>query len=364
MKKIMIISTTSDLGGGPIHIRSLIDNLSESYQFYLAAPKDGEISPDLKQKCVGSVDITANKFDFSSAVNLVFFTVKNKIKIVHSHGKGGGVYARFIKIFLPYINIIHTFHGIHFERYGKFKKIIYKFYEALTLALNKKLIFVSISEQSKLVSFLGKDPSRSCVIANGTRVRLSPCEIISKVGKNLGCLRVTFIGRLDPIKNVLAVCELAKCLDAYGIAFQITIVGDGCQRELLLSTIKELELRSVNKITSVGARKDVHAILDETDVLFNASLSEGHPLSLLEAMSAGVICLASNVTGNIDIIDHNRDGLLYPVNDISKAAAMLRALQNDSQTADRLILNGWLKHQHFFSDEKCFERLKAEYEVL
>jgi glycosyltransferase involved in cell wall biosynthesis len=364
MKKILIISTSSDLGGGPMHILSLLRNLQSSYAFYLAIPKDGVLSEDLHENCISSVHIPADRFSIVAAVRLLIFIYTFNIKIVHSHGKGGGVYARFVKLFFWFINVIHTCHGVHYEKYGNYKKLIYKAYENFTINLNKKMIFVSNSEKVKLETFIGKQVFRSCVISNGTSVQYQACEVISNLSRSLARIRITFIGRLDPIKNVMAVLKLARALEEKGGSFVIKVIGDGSQRELFVSQMQILNLKFPNEIFYLGARKDVFKILKETDVLFNSSLSEGHPLTLLEAMSVGAICLASNVAGNKDIIEHNINGLLYPLNDIDQAADLLLDVQNGEGKIDELMLNGWLKHCQNFSDEKCFGALKAHYAIL
>ena len=364
MSKVLIVSTTSELGGGPVHILSLVSNLKDTYDFFLAIPDSGTLASSLHENCSCAVNIPADQFSIPSAFRLIMFILKKKINIIHSHGKGGGVYTRFIKMVLPSIKVIHTFHGIHYEKYGKFKKLLYKIYENISVDLNTTKVFVSGSEQRKLETFLGRGVSGACIIPNGTKPRFQACDVVAKYTSMPSRTCIAFVGRLDPIKNVMSVLELAKVLNSKELLFRIQVIGDGEQKEPFLRALHNLKLKSGNEVVYLGFRNDVHEILKKADVLYNSSSSEGHPLTFLEAMSVGAICLGSDVTGNQDIIEHKIDGLLYPLNNIDQAAELLQEIQCDSDMRLKLILNGWLKHRNCFTDKKCFDSLSAQYAIL
>ena len=71
-----------------------------------------------------------------------------------------------------------------------------------------------------------------------------------------------------------------------------------------------------NRVSLLGAVDDVVGFLQSLDVFVFPSLrSKGCPVALLEAMSAGLACVATDVPGNRDLIESGESGLLVPVGD-------------------------------------------------
>ena len=81
-------------------------------------------------------------------LKLILFSRKNSIDIIHAHGKGAGIIARIIKIFLNK-PLIYTFHGIHTNCMNRFNKFLYILYENITGWLDEEKVFVSLSEKIK-----------------------------------------------------------------------------------------------------------------------------------------------------------------------------------------------------------------------
>ena len=84
--KILLISASSKSGGGPSHIFLLKDILKEELNRWLVRNKYLEIA----ERKLLPIDI----------LRLILFSKKNSIDIIHAHGKGAGIIARIIKIFL------------------------------------------------------------------------------------------------------------------------------------------------------------------------------------------------------------------------------------------------------------------------
>lgn len=117
--------------------------------------------------------------------------------------------------------------------------------------------------------------------------------------------------------------------------WQLTLVGDGPERDRLERLTDELGIRE--RVCFTGARKDVDALLARSSIFAFASLSEGYPNALLEAMAAGLCCISFDcVAGPSDIIDHERSGLLIPVGDIDAYALALQHLIDDRKLRERL----------------------------
>ena len=127
--KILLISASGKTGGGPSHIFLLRKLLSDKFDFYLAMPnfkaKNKQFQSDKY------LEIAERKILLMDIIRLVIFFRKNSIDIIHAHGKGAGLIARIIKIFLNK-PLIYTFHGIHTTCLNRLKKYLYILYEKLT----------------------------------------------------------------------------------------------------------------------------------------------------------------------------------------------------------------------------------------
>ena len=126
--KILLISASGKTGGGPSHIFLLKEILKDEFDFYLAMPfLDPKIKNYNKKKYL---QISERRISLIDIVRLIKFSRKNSIDIIHAHGKGAGLIARIIKIFL-HKPTIYTFHGIHTQCLSRLNRFLYIFYENL-----------------------------------------------------------------------------------------------------------------------------------------------------------------------------------------------------------------------------------------
>jgi glycosyltransferase involved in cell wall biosynthesis len=97
------------------------------------------------------------------------------------------------------------------------------------------------------------------------------------------------------------------------------------------------------------------------DVFVLPSVSEGMSNTLLEAMAAGVPVLASDVGGNVEIIEPERSGLLFRCGDESHAAAQLLRLLESADLRRTLGQEGAMRVRRDFSIEAMLQRYATLY---
>ena len=121
-----------------------------------------------------------------------------------------------------------------------------------------------------------------------------------------------FIGELSGRKNQVFLIRAVKRLREEGLPIRLLLAGEGSERENLETTVKELGLeRSVQLLGSVSP---VTPYLLISDLYVSASVSEGLPFNIMEAMWCGLPIVASNVKGQSDLLEHYPQ-TLYPLND-------------------------------------------------
>ena len=148
-----------------------------------------------------------------------------------------------------------------------------------------------------------------------------------------GRKHVLYVGRLSEEKNLGALLEAAASL-AGRFDLRLTFIGDGPSRASLESRGRALGV-PVEFLPVVDHRR-IPGYLADADAFVLPSHTEGHPKVLLEAMSAGIPCVASNVGGNRAILEPGATGLLFELGDAAALADALARVLGDAALAQGL----------------------------
>jgi glycosyltransferase involved in cell wall biosynthesis len=147
-----------------------------------------------------------------------------------------------------------------------------------------------------------------------------------------GPLRLLFVGRLDRAKGVFDLPTIDAHLGALGVHATWTIVGDGPDARAATaawhdhSRVRWLGMRPCNEVQNLCADHDVFVLPTQ---------GEGLPRAALEAMSAGVVPVLSDVAGGVrDIVEPGVSGYLVPPGDTRQFAAAIAELARDPDRLD------------------------------
>ncbi len=305
--KILLITLRSDYGGGPQHVDLIINNLSSEFEIFLACPNDKPYYEQWKnnKKVQNIYELPHRKFTLKKLFGLNQFIKENYITIVHSHGKGAGIYSRLLKLLNPKLKIIHTLHGFHIQEYGTLKKYSYIYIERFLTLLTNRFINVSDGEKAICLNFNIFKTFQSEVIYNG----IKQIEAVENAKQKLNLqnkIVITTISRFDYQKNMFFGYEIAKRFkDNKNIVF--LWLGDGDDKNKLEQKAKE---ECVN-IIFTGFTKEIALYLSATDIYLSTSRWEGLPYALIEAQSLGLPIVATNVVGNNEVVLHDENGFLF-----------------------------------------------------
>lgn len=112
----------------------------------------------------------------------------------------------------------------------------------------------------------------------------------------------------------------------------LTLVGSGSEHEVLMAIVKEMELKNVS-FTGRVDNKEIYQYLDMADIMLSAPKVDNMPVSLLEAMNAGLLVISSDVGGVPYMIEDNKTGYLFPSDDSDALASlMIQAVQQPSES--------------------------------
>jgi glycosyltransferase involved in cell wall biosynthesis len=163
-------------------------------------------------------------------------------------------------------------------------------------------------------------------------------------------LLIGLVGRIDPVKGHATFLAAAALLASRRDDVRFVIVGDGPaeRRRELERRARELGLAS--RLLWAGRREDMPAVYNALDVLCSASVREGFPNVIGEAMSCGVPCVATDAGDSARLIAET--GIVVPPGDPSLLAGALetmlaelperRALDVRRRIEDRFGLEAWI----------------------
>jgi len=208
----------------------------------------------------------------------------------------------------------------------------------------------------------GFNPRRVRRMINGIDTKLFATEIShadAQAALNLNDRVILLsMGRLAAQKSLpLLLQSFAAALPACP-TLHLLIVGDGPERSSLEALAQSLNIK--DRVTFAGNQADVRPYLRAADIFALPSASEGISNALLEAMSAGLACLATPVGGNPEVLDQGRCGLLLPVGDIQSWSKALATLGRSAQAREQL---GASARERIYA-EYDFAVAGARYEAL
>ena len=171
-------------------------------------------------------------------------------------------------------------------------------------------IIVTTDDLKNQVQKHVRDKSKVVLIPNAVDIdRFKPKN---SAGASAPPIKILFVGRLERQKNLFFLLDVIAGLRAKQ-PILLTIVGEGRLRSKLEENVQTRNL----PVCFAGAvpYQKIAQHHQEADIFISTSLAEGHPKSLIEAMSCGMICVVSDCEGNRSLIKNGTAGFLLPLND-------------------------------------------------
>lgn len=196
---------------------------------------------------------------------------------------------------------------------GSWREAVARWLERQSFRAADAVMVAAGADRDTLVERYGIDIGRVQVIPNF--VDTSVFRPLPEVTREPG--RVTFVGRLDDQKNLIALVDAVAELP--GVA--LTIIGDGPLRDQLQAAVTQRRL----SVTFCGTRShgELPVLLNRSTVFVLPSHYEGNPKALVEAMACGLPVIGSRVPGIREILRHGETGYLCG----TSAAEIRAALQ-------------------------------------
>jgi glycosyltransferase involved in cell wall biosynthesis len=359
-RRVLLISVRADPGGGPKHIADLIRLLPAWVDAYVACPREKPYW-GLYSELVGQErlqEIPHRAFSWRALIKLLKFARANRIEVVHSHGKGAGIYGRLVA-WVMRCRCIHTYHGIHLGSYGYFQRWAYIVMERTLSLFTHRLVAVSASE-AEWASQLRLCPAGKLVtIANGVAM---PEFLPASTNGGNSPFTILSSSWFNQQKNSEMLLPIMQILQKMGQGRQLrfVVIGDGEARGSL-----ERDLRAqvpAMAIEFAGVVDNPAKFMRSSSCFLSTSRWEGLPYAILEAMAYALPVVATDVTGNRDLVEHQQTGLLFALDRPEQAASAILSLADNPELARSMGCRGRLRVQAEFGLERMALQISSLYE--
>jgi glycosyltransferase involved in cell wall biosynthesis len=363
--KIVYVITRSDvIGGASVHLMDLASGMqTEGHGVTILVGGNGMLIQKVQEKGLNCIPLKHLVREISPYLDfLCFFELKSKLTdlspdIVHLHSSKAGLIGRMVTRILGIPNIF-TAHGWSFtDGVSNKRRHIYCFLERHIAKFSDKIITVSEYDRQLALTNRVGNPALITTIHNGmpnSELQTTPLIKTSKT-------RLIMVARFDVPKNqTLLLKSLAYIKD---FPWELDLVGDGPNFDEVKSIATSLGLD--NYVHFSGSCDDVPMRLKNSDIFLLISNWEGFPLTILEAMRAGLPVIVSDV-GGVSVAVSRRDTcFLIPRDDSKSLSDAISTLVSSSELRETMGNAGRLRFEQKFTFEIMLkETLNLYQEVM
>jgi glycosyltransferase involved in cell wall biosynthesis len=218
-----------------------------------------------------------------------------------------------------------------------------------------------------LIDYEGLKPARVEVIYNGVDLgRYDPQRsererVRAEWGVKPDETVIVQVARLNHLKDHGTALRALARLAAERPRVRLVVVGDGEERAEIERLIQQLRMEPF--VCLLGTRTDVPRLLQGADVMLLSSITEGIPLTLIEAMATGLPCVATRVGGVPEVVVDGHTGLLAQAAAPDGLASCLQTLCDDADLRQRMGAAGRRRAEEKFDDRQmhaAYQRMYAE----
>lgn len=368
--KILLIEGAHELGGQARHVYDLAKGLlAREHNVTVACARPEAVSRLEKAGIPYKKYPFSSLFDVATSWSLIRLIRAERFDIVHSHGVRAGLLGRLAAKLAGGCYIVHTVHTMPEDVVpgkgvpGVVVKRIYRIVDSWIGCWTDRIITVSndlkrrticrhVSNDKITTIHSGVDVSEYSELAHAETGR-------HQLRLPTGCKVVGTIARFTVQKNLDNLIAAARIVCSLRDDVYFVLVGDGPEYERLNQVAQKFGLG--HKVFMPGYIRDIAKVLPGFNVFALSSIYEGHPLSVLEAMAAGLPVVATNVTGIAETVVSGETGYIVPVGDSEALANALLNVLADDNKAVSMGIAGRSRVVSLFSLDKMLREIEMIY---
>jgi len=359
--RILYLITKGDLGGAQAHLLHLLGNVKngKDVEVILAAGSEGFLANMAREMVIDFyvlphlVHPLAPYSDIRALFHIEHMIKTLKPDIVHLHSSKAGILGRLAAYFRK-TPVIFTAHGWAFTEGASLKqKLLSIPAEAIVARLGGHIITVSRYDYELALRYRVASAKQMTVVHNGIP------DVDYRVDPSMRPVpRIVMVARFSPQKDHALLLKALSHLRHE--SWQLDFVGDGP----LLASVSRLanELGIGERVRFLGVRSDIPEILAGSDIFVLTSRYEGFPISILEAMRAGLPVVASDVGGVSEVVLEGQTGFLIPRGNWKTLHSRLKTLLTNPELRVRMGKEGRKRYEQLFTLDRMVNKTLRVYE--
>jgi glycosyltransferase involved in cell wall biosynthesis len=273
--------------------------------------------------------------------------------LIHAHTSKAGLIGRAAAK-LAGVPSVFTAHTWCFTEGTSWKwKLIGTPMERLAGGWCGRIINVSDANRALAVRNGVGEPAKHVTIHNGI-----PDHPLRARRTGSSVPRIIMLARFAPQK---AQSLLVKAVERIEHPFELVLVGDGPTRSEVQQQVTQAGL--TDRVIFLGQRLDVPELLASADIFALFSHWEGFPITILEAMRAGLPSVVSDVGGVREAV-HESCGRIVPPGDVAGFRAALEGLLKDAELRRRMGAAARARYENNYTDRSMLEKTVAVYRAV
>ena len=272
--------------------------------------------------------------------------------VVHTHIEAFAHFA-LLKWLFPRVKFVHTLHSdAQFESGGQIKTFLKKVFFRKGWC---KAVTISNRSDVSFKKFYGLDVN-STLIYNGRSlgVEWADTELIPRIE---GRYNLISIGHISKVKNHMLLCSAVAELVDKGAPIELYMFGRFVD-EGIVNGIKGLNNPHIHML---GQVENPRQYLRNADVFCMSSVIEGMPISLIEALSCGLIPICTSVGGIVDIVEDSKSGFLSQDMTIETYVKTIERFLALSKPELEAMKQKCLDQSKLYSIEECTKQYEELY---
>lgn len=354
-KQIIVhIIPSLEIGGAEMMLEGLVLEQSKNHVVFIISLYN--YNTDISNRIINN-NIKVIFLNKKHGIDLkLLFSLRKVLKsikpnIIHTH-----LYALnhlLLSLFFRRKSIFHTLHTTVDKEFGLFNRLFISLFYRLKIV--NPIVISNQIQQSFIKLYRFKTPPP--IIWNGVELNKIPSKENYKVNS---VIKIVHIGNFKEAKNHVNLINKFYELIKINPNYELNLIGTGELLPVIQKLVFDLKLKS--NVVFLGQRNDVRSILKEFDIFVLPSLWEGMPISIIEAMAAGLPIICSRVGGIPDMIDSGENGILID-SDLNQFINTIVYISSNQMTRELLGLNA-KKKSIMFSSENMAEKYMLYYEFI
>lgn len=302
------------------------------------------------------------KDNLKAARQLMALMKREKYDVVHCNTPSGGVVGRLCAAKARIPAVIYMAHGFHFWKGAPLKNWLFYYpVERFLARFTDRLITINQEDYELAQRFHYRKGGRAEYVP-GVGIDAKRFErneaVRAEARKMLGMgeneIMFLSVGEVNANKNHGLVIEALARLGRGDIRY--VVCGTGALIEQHQARSRELDIQ--DRVMFAGFRADVDRFYQAADVYVMPSFREGLPVSTMEAMAAGLPCVASRIRGNVDLLPESE--LLFDPRDVDGLVHVMNRALDSTITQAEIARNQQILRR--FDMDTVVEAMKSIYQ--